>query len=88
MAEAHALGASEVLSTALETRPVDLDTILDRKQLRMAIPYSPIYYSYDGEKFIGFAVEMARELEGRFPAMKSCLRCWMAKRISRRRTLP
>lgn len=46
-------------------RPVvaDLDMILERQLLRVAIPYTPIYFSYNGDKLIGFAVEMARELE-------------------------
>lgn len=46
-------------------RPVlaDLDMILERRLLRVAIPYTPIYFSYNGDKMIGFAVEMARELE-------------------------
>lgn len=46
-------------------RPVraDMDIILERRLLRVAIPYTPIYFSYNGDELIGFAVEMARELE-------------------------
>ncbi|NNK79776.1 MAG: transporter substrate-binding domain-containing protein [Litoreibacter sp.] len=52
-----------VLSDVLRPVQGDLTSIIERRTLRLAIPYSPIYFSYDGEKFIGFAVEMARELE-------------------------
>ncbi|MFY0691616.1 MAG: lytic transglycosylase F [Paracoccaceae bacterium] len=55
--------ADAVLSDVLMPDQGDLATIVERRTLRLAIPYSPIYFSHDGEKFIGFAVEMARELE-------------------------
>lgn len=53
----------EVISAALKPMKGDLDAILQRGTLRMVIPYTPIYFSYDGDKLIGFAVEIARELE-------------------------
>ena len=59
-------GASDDHAVIQDTlRPVmaDLDAILERRLLRVAIPYTPIYFSYNGEKMIGFAVDMARELE-------------------------
>ncbi len=52
-----------VIAAALAPEGGDLDDIIARGMLRMAIPYNPIYFSYDGEKMIGFAVERAREFE-------------------------
>ena len=52
-----------VIQEALRPVKADLDMILERRLLRVAIPYSPIYFSYNGDKVIGFAVEMAREFE-------------------------
>ena len=52
-----------VIQDALRPVKADLGTILKRRLLRVGIPYTPIYFSYNGEEMIGFAVEMARELE-------------------------
>lgn len=53
----------EVIAAALEPQDVSLAEIVERGMLRMAIPYNPIYFSYDGEKMIGFAVERAHQFE-------------------------
>jgi len=53
----------EVIAAALEPQDASLADIIERGMLRIAIPYNPIYFSYDGEKMIGFAVERAREFE-------------------------
>ena len=58
-----ASGDHAVIQDALRPVKSDLGAILERRLLRVAIPYTPIYFSYNGEEMIGFAVEMARELE-------------------------
>ena len=58
-----ASGDHAVIQDALRPVKADLSAILERRLLRVAIPYTPIYFSYNGEEMIGFAVEMARELE-------------------------
>lgn len=53
----------EVITSAMEPRLGDFDAIAESGMLRVAIPYTPIYFSYDGENLIGFAVDLAREME-------------------------
>ena len=53
----------EAIAAALAPAKRDLADILERGMLRMAIPYNPLYFAYDGEKMIGFAVERARAFE-------------------------
>ena len=54
---------AEVIAAALEPMTGDLDAIVERRILRLAIPYNPIFVNYDGSKFIGVSVEVAREFE-------------------------
>ena len=54
---------AEVIAAALEPMTGDLDAIVERRILRLAVPYNPIFVNYDGSKFIGLSVEAAREFE-------------------------
>jgi membrane-bound lytic murein transglycosylase MltF len=53
----------EVISSVLEPMTGDLDAIAERGMLRIAIPYNPLFFAYDGEKMIGLAVERALQFE-------------------------
>ncbi|WP_455373659.1 transglycosylase SLT domain-containing protein [Limibacillus halophilus] len=53
----------EVISSVLEPMTGDLDAIAERGLLRIAIPYNPLFFAYDGEKMIGLAVERAQQFE-------------------------
>lgn len=52
-----------LLGNALETWKGDLDGIKERGFLRIAMAHNPIYLAYDGEKRIGIAAEIERELQ-------------------------
>ena len=62
-AEAPGQSGEPLVDAALEARTGDLDAIVERGYLRMAVPPDPLMLAYDGERAMGLAVEIARELE-------------------------
>ncbi len=52
-----------LLQDALAPWTGDFDGVKERGFLRIAIPYNPLFMAFDGDKRIGLAVEVERELE-------------------------
>jgi membrane-bound lytic murein transglycosylase MltF len=52
-----------IIHEALAPWTGDLDGIIERQRLRVSVPHNPLAVAYDGEKRIGLAVEIERELE-------------------------
>ncbi len=57
-------GAAEILlEEMLAPAPVDLDRIVERGVLRVAVPHNPIAVAFEDGELTGIAVDRARELE-------------------------
>ena len=62
--EAALTEAGVLIEAVLEPRTDGLDAIRDRGFLRMAVAPDPLMIAFDGERALGVAMEIARELQG------------------------